>query len=1222
MASTPARPGEPCPDPSAHHHHNKQQQHHDKLSEQASTAALYATKPKDAHPPAGPLGADGKLSSASAAASLKYANPQQLPSFPSVGLAGADSANRAATLAKDYKMKDLWQPQMSSAGSKAALLAHRDGGKLDLWQASPSKAGNSAAVLAMRGAKPFELDRGYTPDGKEKALLAATLSVNRGRSGSLPTMQPAAYPDSQNSAKNALSAATASHRQSVHKGDGWDSDANQAARVKNLHVNPRYFTGTPDIDIDPDETKHQAALRASATSMAKQMYEYQNRTVLGPDLTGGLEGAGAAAARQQPDEKLDVKQEALRYIHLQDAAHKLAQERLAKIDKSSENARYREYYGYPDQQTSPKKGSRLSVRGRNRNRAGSEGEEDDSDDEQQARRIRHQMTQLNTGVSAVDEKKRSDDRARLLAAAERRVHNQMHDMDERVFADTGKVPPAMLEEWEEKARKRAQEDRELAARPENKGKTHIGGGKFIDQAEIDAIAAARLKPTLDEINETAERKRARDEELRLEKEEQEREKAAEKQRHREEKDEQKRIKNEEKAAHKQEKEEAKARKEEEKRIAREEQRKSREVAREPAAAVAADEAGDEEDREMQPEKHRSGIFGRVASKLRRDREAREAKKEEVATSEPKSAPHADAVVGAGVATAGGVAVAGHEHDTVEHTSEAPPATETVEPAQTATTAPTLQRVHTGSQNDPTAPIVQTPEKPNLERHISTLGHSDDDFSDDEDELEDTGAAEESDRRRDQDDSHLGLLAGGVGAAGTTGVGAYEMAEGSDEKLHPVGEQSQTIAESAPVVSTGDATGPAPHTIGPHESDIANIVDPRVKPDPELQRGATGGDATGPAPSTIGPHKTDTANILDPRVQPDLSLRGPREPEIEKGGERAVETQGKPHIVRDAAVVGGVGAAGVGAYEAKGDETGPAPNTIGPHSSDIANIVDPRVKPDPEKLGKQKEGTTAPVASGSAVAAADHSGAPAPSVKTGPDTPLPTQEEPAEEKKGIRGFFGKLRRRSSKPDSEPGKLKKTENYNKDEPKSESSNVLRKHEPANNARKEEVATGAAAGAATGVAASDFSSGPKTSIDTSTAGPKVSTDTSSALPKASIDSTAPKQSTDTNPASPTSVSSFKRGEGGLRNFSSASSTAGKSDTDSRGRRSYDKPVSAYLKAEFGLGDLSKGLKLEGRPEEEDDFQEARDHFDENLAPPPAFAAGGKSESPVRGTRFREEV
>ena len=35
----------------------------------------------------------------------------------------------------------------------------------------------------------------------------------------------------------------------------------------------------------------------------------------------------------------------------------------------------------------------------------------------------------------------------------------------------------------------------------------------MDQAEIEAIAAARLKPTLEEINENAEKMRARDEEI-------------------------------------------------------------------------------------------------------------------------------------------------------------------------------------------------------------------------------------------------------------------------------------------------------------------------------------------------------------------------------------------------------------------------------------------------------------------------------------------------------------------------------------------------------------------------------------------------------------------------------------------------------------------------------------------------------------------------------------
>jgi hypothetical protein len=83
---------------------------------------------------------------------------------------------------------------------------------------------------------------------------------------------------------------------------------------------------------------------------------------------------------------------------------------------------------------------------------------------------------------------------------------------------------------------------------------------------------------------------------------------------------------------------------------------------------------------------------------------------------------------------------------------------------------------------------------------------------------------------------------------------------------------------------GDDTGPAPHTIGPHKSDVLNVLDPKVQPtreNLEHMRGK-GGDETGPAPSTIGPHESDTANILDPRVQPDPKKLG-HEKDIVSGG---------------------------------------------------------------------------------------------------------------------------------------------------------------------------------------------------------------------------------------------------------------------------------------------------------------------------------------------------
>ncbi len=73
-----------------------------------------------------------------------------------------------------------------------------------------------------------------------------------------------------------------------------------------------------------------------------------------------------------------------------------------------------------------------------------------------------------------------------------------------------------------------------------------------------------------------------------------------------------------------------------------------------------------------------------------------------------------------------------------------------------------------------------------------------------------------------------------------------------------------------------------------------------------------------------------------------------------------------HYGRDAAIVGGTGAAagaaGYGIYEGTRDDrtdTGPASKTIGPHESNVANVMDPRVKPEPEKMKEKEPITTGP-----------------------------------------------------------------------------------------------------------------------------------------------------------------------------------------------------------------------------------------------------------------------
>lgn len=501
-----------------------------------------------------------------AATSLKYAKANDLPSYPIVGIdtsssAGAaallanqnkkspewwkpeqsSAAGKAALLANDYKMKPLWQPEASAAGSKAALLAHRDGGKLNLWQPEASAEGNSAANIAMRktGLSP-QIDYGHTEDGRSKALLAATgahSASGRKRAQSIPMSVPL-YPDSKNSAKNALNAATIAHSPlmraskapAVQQTDSnrLGSGAMEAARIQHAKSSRDMYTSSPPVALEVEERKRNDALRASAISMAKKMYDVQQQHIDGASGRSGVSaartGATAAHGQQPATSEADIKQQAMQYIGIQEAAQKLAQERLAKIGYD-ENAAYRSYYGYEKQGR-----SKLSMRrGRPRARSTSEAAPEDSDsdeDDFRSRRIRNQMKQFNEQLADVDAKKREQDRKGLIAAAERKVQAQMQGLDKDIYNKTGKMSNSMMDDWDEKARQRALANSE--ARLENHGRVMIGNGKWMDQAEIEAIALARLQPTLDEITEKAEKRRADDAERQLELEKRQRKEQEEK----------------------------------------------------------------------------------------------------------------------------------------------------------------------------------------------------------------------------------------------------------------------------------------------------------------------------------------------------------------------------------------------------------------------------------------------------------------------------------------------------------------------------------------------------------------------------------------------------------------------------------------------------------------------------------------------------------------------
>lgn len=230
--------------------------------------------------------------------------------------------------------------------------------------------------------------------------------------------------------------------------------------------------------------------------MAKKMYSQQQRMV---DQTKEAHASGTTS------------QGAGQFMNLQDAAYKQAQERLAKIHAEySKNREFQEYYGAAEAQA-PRR--RFSVAGRLRRRSSSDS---DFDDSEESAKIRKQMSMFSSKVSQIDEGKRQKDRDAVLAAAQRNVKARLQGMDEKVYKETGRANSTLITDWELKAQAAAQDRHE--SRTVNKGKVDIGGGRFMNPEEVEAIASSRVQPVLDEINEKADAERERRLALKMEEE--------------------------------------------------------------------------------------------------------------------------------------------------------------------------------------------------------------------------------------------------------------------------------------------------------------------------------------------------------------------------------------------------------------------------------------------------------------------------------------------------------------------------------------------------------------------------------------------------------------------------------------------------------------------------------------------------------------------------------
>ncbi|KAJ5309167.1 hypothetical protein N7508_004546 [Penicillium antarcticum] len=500
-----------------------------RLADDAATAALYVTHPErkaSMRAPTAPntyfnprAGGTPNLSHASAASALAHANRKPVEVWQPP--ARQPAAEKAAYSVKDYTPPQPPQAPTghSAAGLGAALLAVRGEQRTAPAQKPTHKRGISVDQ---------HRDRYYTAvggDPQEKALQAATGAYTQScqRADSAPCEPgPSEVP---------LSRSAAGASRHVRMGSdvplGHLDNANEVSRISHIaNTNAKLYTSNPPVQAEIEEQNYKNSLRAASISMAKDMYKVNGTKEETKEETGGVDPAVLAAQKGQSQlgyrkTVSSTDRSALRSaIALQDAAQKRAAEKLALMH--DENAEYLEYYGTAPQ---PPR-SRLTTR---RKRTSSDADASQIDAEQ-SRHIRNQMSSLRTKMDQVDTR-RTKDRELLMQAARRNVDATLQDMETRYYAKTGRAPPSVQRSWDEVAQERVRQEAEASEVAAAEGeRVNIGGQRYMDMADVEAVARTRLQPALDEITDNAEQRRAEELEARLDAEEKQRHAAVERQR--------------------------------------------------------------------------------------------------------------------------------------------------------------------------------------------------------------------------------------------------------------------------------------------------------------------------------------------------------------------------------------------------------------------------------------------------------------------------------------------------------------------------------------------------------------------------------------------------------------------------------------------------------------------------------------------------------------------
>jgi hypothetical protein len=449
------------------------------------------------------------------------------------------SASAAASLAHaSQRPLEFWKPEKQPDAEKAAVLAR---GYQVVEPAAPVSTTNPEVYRAALSAARERLvvpspavvapDQGYDQSAAEQVMMASgrapretpAVEIDRGAltaaMGALSSRRRAESapikPQLRQDAGYALSAATISHRASLGTEvilENLDPSM-EASRIHNIaRTNVRLYTASPPVQIEVEEQRQRDTLRAAAISMAKDMYAVA--AAKESELAGSVSSTGQHRRSRRLSQSQfswttgDERGVTQRPTNLHEAAQKLAAEKLAKMQRTGLDYQ-QDYYG-----TGPAARSRLTITRRLRRRTSSDSDASQIDWERSAE-IRNQMSSLQTRLHQIDEKKRRD-RAELMEIARKNVHAAIHDMDEEVYARTGKPSPSMQREWEERAHERAKAESE--ARMSTFGRIPIGGQTYVDEVDVEAIARSRIQPTLDEITDRVEEQKAREIEQRLDEE--------------------------------------------------------------------------------------------------------------------------------------------------------------------------------------------------------------------------------------------------------------------------------------------------------------------------------------------------------------------------------------------------------------------------------------------------------------------------------------------------------------------------------------------------------------------------------------------------------------------------------------------------------------------------------------------------------------------------------